>query len=376
MKQKNQEKIALFAFRKRRKSFFEKMVKSCPHENVKIITSRKSLVFSLKALGKIKEADLESACNFAVSEFYAKTNLKIPTVLVKLYFNIFSKINFLRYYAALDKNFTKMLIWNGGKFRERIAIEVAKIENIKVYYFENGLLPNTIVFDNKGINSENSVPRKEEFYKQYNFDVDLPKTLVPRVGKNREIFKGEKEILPEKYIFVPFQVDYDTQIISHSKWIRDMRILFDVIEKISKYGKYHFVLKEHPSSGVEYSDLYERIKELSYVSFKNTYSTQALIENADAVITVNSTVGVESLLFHKKVIVLGDAFYAIEGITFPVKNQQELVEKIDQIDKLNVEKKTVDNFLKYLYHDYLVLNDENVYKTICHKILKADNDVA
>jgi len=126
-----------------------------------------------------------------------------------------------------------MLIWNGGKFRQQIAIAIAKQKGIKVYYFENGLLPNTLVFDQKGINFENSVPRDRYFYEAYQSYVPLPKALVPRIGKKRAIFEGDEEELPETYIFVPFQVDYDTQIITQSPWIKNMRMLYELIEKIA-----------------------------------------------------------------------------------------------------------------------------------------------
>jgi len=364
----SKDKIALFAFRNSRKRFFEKIVAECPHENFNIIVSKKCYALSFKGWDKLKNAHLQSAYDFAVAEFYAKTNLKIPLFLVQSYFKLFSMLNFLRYYAALDHGYNKMLVWNGGKFRQQIALEVAKIQKIKVYFFENGLLPNTMVFDDKGININNSVPREKSFFKNYHASTELPTQLVPRVGKDKEIFKGQKETLPSSYIFVPFQVDYDTQIISHSKWVKNMRMLFDVIEKISQESAYHFVFKEHPSSGISYEDLYARIKEMPNLHFRNTYSTQELIEKSEAVITINSTVGLESLLFHKKVIVLGDAFYTIDGIAFSAKNQQELIEKIEKIKTLSLDHEAVDHFLKYLYHEYLVQKNNTIHKTICQKI--------
>ncbi len=367
---KHRDHIVLFAFRKSHRVFFEKIIASCENQNIKIVSTKSSWSLSLQAFSQFKLIHTDSACAFAIDEFYAKTNLKIPKVLLKIYFKTFAYINFLRYYAALDGQCKKMLIWNGGKFRQRIALEVAKLKEIKVFYFENGLLPNTIVFDDKGINYENSVPRESSFYKTYSSNVDLPKELVPRIGKGSQKFVGDKEGLPERYIFVPFQVDYDTQVISHSHWIKNMRMLFEVIEQAAQNSEYEFVLKEHPSSGVEYPDLYTRADKLLNVSFKNTYSTQELIENSLAVITINSTVGIESLLFHKKVIVLGDAFYNIEGITYEVRDQKTLDESIDMLNTLNVDIECIDNFLKYLYNDYLIPKNDKMYEIMCQKMLE------
>jgi capsular polysaccharide export protein len=227
-----------------------------------------------------------------------------------------------------------------------------------------------MVFDEKGINYNNSLPRDEKFYKNYSSSVDLPTSLVPRVGKGRQIFTGEKEALPQNYIFVPFQVDYDTQIITHSHWIKNMRMLFDVIKSVAKDSEYHFIFKEHPSSGIEYSDLHKKAASIPNMSFRNTYSTQELIEKSQAVITINSTVGIESLLFHKKVIVLADAFYNIKNITYQARDKKALLEQINNIKMLELDTKIVDNFLKYLYHDYLIQKDENIYQILCKKILK------
>ena len=366
----SQDKIALFAFRKSQKVFFDKILHHCYDQNIELISSKNSFLLSLKALRHLKNKHLKDACDFAIDEFYAKTKFQIPKILLVGYFKFFSIINFLRYYAALDDGYTKMLIWNGGKFRQIIAIEVARLKRIKVYFFENGLLPHTIVFDENGINYNNSVPRNKSFFQHYKTDVVLPTSLVPRVGKDRDIFKGKKATLPEKYIFIPFQVDYDTQIISHSHWIKNMRILFNLIENVSKYSTYHFIMKEHPSSSVEYLDLHERVERIKNVSFKNSHTTQELIENSLAVLTINSTVGIESLLFHKKVIVLGDAFYKIDGITYGVQDEKELISMIDKIEQLELDEALVDNFLKYLYNDYLVPKNDEMYNIFCQKMLK------
>jgi len=361
--------ILLLSFRKNHQTFFRALVEQCGNEYFLIRSTKSSFKFSFKAFGYLNRVDLTGACDFAVKEFYAKTNLKIPIMMVSLYFKYLAIINFLRYEVILDSKYQKMLLWNGGKFRQRIVIEIAKYKGIKVYFFENGLLPNTLVFDEKGINYENSVPRNKAFYSDYHILKSLPTALVPRVGKNRDIFKGEKKGLPVKYIFVPFQVDYDTQIISHSHWIKNMRMLFEIISKLKLPSDIHIVFKEHPSSGVEYPDLYQKIQNSTQMAFQNTYSTQELIENSIAVITINSTVGVESLLFHKKVIVLGDAFYKIEGITLFANTQLALQNIVTTIESIEIDTNLIDNFLKYLYYDYLIRKDEDYLTEIYHRLL-------
>jgi capsular polysaccharide export protein len=368
---KNQDRIVLFAFRNSQKEFFNELMEKCKDADITLLFTKRSWCVSPLAFVKLKEVDLDDAVKFGIDEFYAKTNLRIPRCVTSAYFKIFAWINFLRYYTALDGEYTKMLIWNGGKYRQRIALEAAKLKEIKVYYFENGLLPHTIVFDERGINYENSLPRESDFYKEYTQMAGLPSTLTPRIGKGSQKFTGEKEGLPQNYIFVPFQVDYDTQIISHSHWIKNMRMLFDVIESLAPKSDYAFVLKEHPSSGIKYKDLYARVEGLSNVSFQNTYSTQELIENSKGVITINSTVGIESLLFHKRVMVLGDAFYAIDGITRRLYDQNELLDCIVHLETWHLDTSLIDKFLMYVYHEYLIPKDDTMYQVMCQKITQS-----
>lgn len=373
-KSSQNEKILLFAFRKSHKSFFKNIINKSKDNLCHIIASRDIIFPRFNGVKNLKNIDFKPACNFAIDEFIAKTGLNIPRILLNSFFKPMAYINYFRYYEPMTHGYTKMLIWNGGKFRQRIAIEIANVLNIKVYYYENGLLPNRIVFDDKGINYENSVPRNKDFYEKYHNDNELPKELIPRVSKHIKKFNGSKIVLPENFIFVPFQVDYDTQIITNSNWIKNMRMLFDLIEDVAKQSDKYFVLKEHPSSGINYPDLHKRVDKINNISFANSYATQDLIEKSDAVITINSTVGVESLLFHKKVIVLGDAFYSIDDISFGVKNKDVLIKTINNIDKLNINIKLIDNLLKYLYYDYLIVNDESVFKILYDKLIKKEKN--
>lgn len=363
------KRLLLFAFRRSQYRFFQDMLEVCDKQTVSIVFSRKVWQLSLGGLSSKNKEAIQKASAFAVAEFYAKTEwYKIPRPVLESIFYILGYWNAMRYDAVLGKSYEKMLIWNGGKFRQQIAISIAKQKGINVCFFENGLLPHTLVFDKKGINFNNSVPRDPFFYANYHAKVPLPTTLVPRIGKRRKIFEKDEETLPKIYIFVPFQVDYDTQIISQSPWIKNMRMLYDLIEKVASQTDYHFVIKEHPSSGVEYPDLHKRASRISNIHFANGHTTQTLIEGSQAVITINSTVGIESLLFHKKVIVLGNAFYAIDGIAKRVRDIDMLLHTLNDLENLEIDIDLVDRFLNYLYNDYLIPKDGNEYQQLCQRM--------
>lgn len=360
-------KVLLFAIRSSHKKFFIELKKE-DNDFFDIVYPRYKLSLSFKGLKSLTQVDFNPSINFAVDEFRVKV-LALPKPILKPYFKILALFYYLKYYSLFNKNYRAILLWNGGKYRQRIILEIAKLHNIKPIFFENGLLPNRLVLDAKGINAENSVPREREFFENYNNELELPTSLIPRNAKNKKKFSVELKALPSKFIFVPFQVDSDTQIISNSQWVKNMREFFNLIEKISFNSKYHFILKEHPSSSRDYADLHKRAEELTNISFANGYATQELIEKSCGVITINSTVGIESLLFHKKVIVLGDAFYRIDGITKGVSSENELLTVLNGLDDWVFDRELVEKFLKYLYYDYLIPKDDDLYKNF-YKFIK------
>jgi capsular polysaccharide export protein len=345
----------LFAVNSGHKRFFQKIKK---HSKcyVSIVYSKNLFLFSFKSLLFLNQVDFSKAISLKVKDFLAKhDNTIIPIKLLKFQYTCLALYNYMRYFPSITPRYSKIMLWNGMTFRQAIALEIAKIHNIKPIYIENGFLPNRIVIDTKGVNFHNSVPRDITFYQNYSHHKMLPTHLIPRKVKNPKKFSHslQKE-LPEKYIFVPFQVDYDTQIMLFSPWITNMRELFTLLEEIAQKVNLNFVFKEHPSSKKDYPDLHKKIIKSSNLYFANNHSTQELIQKSDAVLTINSSVGIESLLFQKKVLVLGEAFYKIEGITIGINSKEELLNTLKILDKVQIDFHIVENFLKYLYFDYLI----------------------
>ena len=258
-------------------------------------------------------------------------------------------------YTLKKHNPQLVVVWNGLKYRRALFAKVADKLGIPCVYFENGLLPNTTVCDNRGVNANNSMPRNAAFYhaldKPLHGMADAP-NLVRRESKH--IKQATNKLLPENFLFVPFQVDTDSQIIQFSPWIHNMEQFFQVmIEAVKAEPKLKLVFKEHPSSPIDYAYLHKQLPE-SIGVFANEYTTQELIEKSEAVVTINSTIGIESLLFNKKIIVLGDAFYCIGGLVKSAKSQQELTSYLGQLDLFTVDNALIEKFLDYLKHQYLL----------------------
>lgn len=227
------------------------------------------------------------------------------------------------------KEVDALVVWNGNKWRQIIVLGLLSDVKHKLY-FENGVFPNTTTFDDSGVNYKNSIPRNLDFYQRTNACSDDQSQifLEKRVlNKSKRNGKSNAIDLPNKYIFVPFQVDYDSQVINHSPWLNNMLELYQVLSDIQgELGNdYYFVVKEHPSSKVDYSHLHELNPN---IVFANEVDTQQLIENAISIVTINSSVGFESILLSKNVIVVGDAFYGIDGLVSFAKCKEELKKQI------------------------------------------------
>ncbi len=190
--------------------------------------------------------------------------------------------------------------------------------------------------------------------------------------------------LPDQYIFLPLQVHDDSQILIHSPRFKDMISLVefcaDAVSQLNRKQKtnYKLVVKEHPSDyrRIDYSQLRTKYQDVLFANFNNTAE---LIKNSIAVITVNSTVGIESLLYYKPVVTLGNAFYNIPGVVYPLGKAENLSDVLATVAaNPSVDKELINGFLYYLRYEYLVAIDrKNLEKTdpeeAVERILKAVN---
>ena len=78
-----------------------------------------------------------------------------------------------------------------------------------------------------------------------------------------------------------------------------------------------------------------------------------MINNAKAVITINSSVGIESLLKHKNVITLGNAAYSIDGVVKQASSIDELALALDSLES-SADEDLINHFLYYIRYIYSV----------------------
>lgn len=167
----------------------------------------------------------------------------------------------------------------------------------------------------------------------------------------------------EQYIFVPFQLQTDTQTVLFSPYIKTMKTLVVLMsEAVEKYNemneaKLKVVFKPHPMYKIKEPDMnmLEILKiceKYKYSYFNTTISTLNLIDRSQFIVTINSTVGIEALTRGKRVMTLGQAFYNIEGITHYVDHPDKLVDGIFQTIHKPYNEKLIRHFLYYIRFHY------------------------
>jgi capsular polysaccharide export protein len=79
-----------------------------------------------------------------------------------------------------------------------------------------------------------------------------------------------------------------------------------------------------------------------------------LIESSQFVVTLNSTVGLESLLLGKPVLTLGQAFFNIEGLVVHADSADEMIRLAKAFPDWPLDARLRQNFLHYMIHEYCI----------------------
>lgn len=316
----------------------------------------------------------------------------------------------LRVASVLDDlldshDFEAVLIWNGEDFIGKTMAIIARRRGIKTVFGENGYFPNTLQFDLQGVNVYSSITnlRFSEILQSLrqpgparrrsgDHNVGL-RELRPLVWKDffrcfllrkvdlhyyrhfpehrgsswftlqwlkarRSLIRFDKQTIPEKFIFVPFQVHDDTQILLNSRFFKTMEDFFEFCHAAIKrnFGEeYTIVAKEHPEDLCRHS--YSRLRaRYPDVLWLRKYSIDLLLERAAYVFVVNSSVGLQAIQKGRPTIVFGESFYTKEEIVFRVDDLARVDEVIGQA-RLGItpdRKDNIEKFIRFLNERYFV----------------------
>lgn len=294
-----------------------------------------------------------------------------------------------------------LLVWNGSGLTAALAVHLARQRGLPVVFGENGYLPGTLQLDPQGVNQYASITEAvregratlgpdserdvrllralEDFRAGRAPPVRAPtrrvradwrakllrevsrlfeaETWTPSLRLSPNDFPPRLETLPARFVLLPFQVSQDSQLILHSPLVRgDMRRLLDAVHSALRDvdPNLRLVVKLHPAESSRvlagYRDLPRKYPD---VQFTAKHPLTDLLARCAAVVTINSTVGFEGIVFEKPVVTLGRNFYTAPGLVTPVERIEDLPAALRDAIKRPPDAERRRAFLRYVYFRFL-----------------------
>ncbi|WP_169577615.1 capsular polysaccharide export protein, LipB/KpsS family [Sinimarinibacterium sp. CAU 1509] len=283
-----------------------------------------------------------------------------------------------------------LLVWNGAGLIGATAAQIARRRGLPILFGENGYFPDTLQLDPAGVNQASSatefvrdrrylgyVPPKHE---ANGGDDDIcvrpvKPTAWSRLGPELRrlltpaawawLRPTPHARLPEQlppdlppYVFVPLQVSKDTQLKQYSPLVgNDFGLLLDHLSAALAQLRpdWRIVVKPHPAEHHHVQVGYRAwLRRWPNVVFATAPSSIALIQGAQAVVTVNSTVGFEGIVHNKPVVTLGGNFYCFVPLVNPVERLEDLPAVLQAALEQPQDVAARQQFLDYVRHEFLI----------------------
>jgi capsular polysaccharide export protein len=274
-----------------------------------------------------------------------------------------------------SKKIDKIFLFGDCRYYQSMAIKEAMKIGVDVYVFEEGYVrPNYITMEKYGVNNYSRISRDPNFYKSLKLKT-LPKPKDAKQSKFKlimssaiyylasnllyfrypnyqhhrdfsaikEFFYGIRGVwrkyayklseagylekieaeLSKKYYFVPLQTYNDFQILEHSSYKSVEKFIIEVLESFASFAPKDklLIFKHHPvdRGRKNYKKFIMEQAELfgveSRIEVVHDVYLPSCLQHAIGTVTINSTVGMSSLLHDTPTITLGNAIYDIEGLT-------------------------------------------------------------
>jgi capsular polysaccharide export protein len=251
------------------------------------------------------------------------------------------------------------LCWNGFDRGRFLFAESARRAGRPCLFAELAPLPGFVTLDPQGVNFAGSVPSDPAFYAEWI-------RRHPDAADWRETGRHLTARPPRKaaagapaprvdgpFILVPLQVPGDSQIRYFGDWIDAVESHIRAVLEASDHlpEGWTLVIKEHPSSRVPLGHLVDTARHPRCV-LDNVTDTFGLVRRSRAVLTINSSVGLQSFFFDKPVIVLGKAFFGFEPMVARPRSQAALNALLASAETLGFDPVLRDRFMRYLVSAY------------------------
>lgn len=231
-----------------------------------------------------------------------------------------------------------------------------KKNKLPFFCMERGALPGSLFLDPNGFNFSSSS------YSRLNWDKILSDKETLIILKYIESFKRQDKSLEaqassissenpflafspnfskfDRVAFVPLQLHDDSVIKHFSGWSKDLMGFIENITALADNNKnILFLYKNHPL-GKYVSGSSENFICADDFHFKDC------INYSDLVITINSGIGLQSMIYEKPVLICGDAFYEFDDINIKTQNLNDLQSSL--FTDLTPNRESIFRFLYWL----------------------------
>lgn len=269
---------------------------------------------------------------------------------------MFSAETFIQFVA--ERNIDRVVFHNPYANEKMHSIyQAVKLHGIPYLVCERGALPGSVFFDPNGFNGESESYAIERWNKPLSMDQksetkayirklrsgdesleDQPDRIGPQaVRKKLQISTGRK------ILFVPLQRPSDTVIEYLSGPIETYENFLMLVKRLSHClpPDWIIVAKRHP--------LEVESPKLHSVIYADNYHINDLVEASDAILLINSGVGITGLVYEKPVLYAGTAFYGQPGLACQVKNETNV---IDALNNFKPDSAAILCFLHYLLFEF------------------------
>ena len=152
-----------------------------------------------------------------------------------------------------------------------------------------------------------------------------------------------------RVVLLPLQIESDTNILSYSPIFKSMPdIIASMEQALADRQGVTLVVKPHPEDRVRMAEL--SAGRACFTRFSGELSLHSLLNIADLIVTVNSTVGLEALTQDKTVVTLGQAIYGQKGFTWDLLSREQLPELVAAALDARPDPARRREFLRFLHY--------------------------
>lgn len=263
--------------------------------------------------------------------------------------------------------------WNGLTGTRRAFMSAAKDSGTPHLYMERAPLPGRVTLDHVGVNQVNGLPREIGFYRDWADSVadghgDGWRALKAKLTARKAEKRGDvgqtaadAALAEQPFVFCPLQVPDDTQLKMFGGWVKNINRFIDLLELAAEAlpDGWHLRFKEHPSSKISLTEALEQARRAQpgKIVIDNSTDTFAQVAASRAVITLNSSVGLQAFWYDKPVLVLGQAFFRMPELVTPVNSMSALFHTFQNINDVSFDPTARTVFMNYLDRVYYPVVD-------------------